>query len=273
MPILVDDAGRCIDHQNAHIGAVDGFQRADRGIFINGFIDFAALYQSRGVNRDETVLSIFEWGIDGISRRPGKRIHDDARFAENRVGQRRFADIRPPDKAEGDLTFIGFFFLVRQIGNDFIQEIADADAMRARHREGVAQTQCIEFGRIGEAIDIIDFIDRQNDGFVALIEHARDLLIIVVQSGPAVDHENDDIRFVDSDLNLRADFLLEWGVRDFDAARIDDSEFSRQPFADPVKAVSGDARGVFDNRSAGSDDAVENRRFSDVRGTDESNKP
>ena len=87
-----------------------------------------------------------------------------------------------------------------------------------------------------------------------------------------IHHENDDVRLFHRDFRLSADFRLEGGFFDFNAARIDKTEFLGQPFGRPIKTVTGDTRGILNNGKTRPNHAVEDRTFPNVRRPDKGDK-
>jgi hypothetical protein len=82
-----------------------------------------------------------------------------------------------------------------------------------------------------------------------------------------------NFRFSEDDIKYLAEQkIFEQGFLDFDAPGIDEAKTLSEPFRGAIKAVAGDARGVFDDGKALADETVEQRGFTDVRGADESDQ-
>ena len=122
--------------------------------------------------------------------------------------------------------------------------------------------------RIRDQLAIIDLVHGENNRFLCRIKHFCDGPVFPRDSFLTIDDEDDDIRFVEGDFHLGADFVLERGFPYFDAAGIDDAEGLGEPFPGAVKAVAGDAGGILNNRKTFTDHAIEKGAFPDVWGAD-----
>ena len=216
------------------MAAVNRRQSAQSGIFIHGFINFPALHQTSRID-DDIVLAIdAKWGVNRIPRCPGDVADDGPLIAKKAVGQGRLSDIRPTDQAEGNRVFVDVLVLLREQRNRLIKQIADADAMGSRNGNRGSEAQFIEVRHVSDFLDVIDFIDRQNNRFFALEEQFGDKAVVMGQTQFAIDDEKDDIGLFQSDIDLGPDFFLKWRVFYLNSTSIDDGEFFGQPSAFPI---------------------------------------
>ena len=100
------------------------------------------------------------------------------------------------------------------------------------------------------------------------MQHLGNIAVIVGDADRSVRDEKNDIRLLDSYLDLGTDFILIRLIFQLNAAGIDHMKFLVEPGPGSVDPVTGDARLIFDNGQPAADAPVENRRFAYIRSSD-----
>ena len=136
--------------------------------------------------------------------------------------------------------------------------------MQSAHRDRIAHAEPIKLVHQILQRAVIDLIHGQDHRFLAAVQHLGDIAVIRGHSIPAVDQEDDAIRFIHRDLHLHVDLIGEGLILDLDAAGVDQLKLSGQPLDLAVNAVPGHAGGIFYDALSLSDQAVEHSGFSDV---------
>ena len=98
-----------------------------------------------------------------------------------------------------------------------------------------------------------------------------DFFVLRLDADLAVDDVQDDIGFANGQFRLIAhtgkDVII--GINKFNAARIDHGKFPTEPFGIKVNSVAGNAGNVFNDGNPFLDNGVKQRRFADIRPTDD----
>jgi hypothetical protein len=116
---------------------------------------------------------------------------------------------------------------------------------------------------------VIDLVRGDEDRFAALAEALGDFAIQRNDPFLRIDSEDNDIRGFDGEVHLLNGGLGD-NVRGFftmpetDSAGIDESEWMAAPFGGGADAVPSDARLVMNNGDALSNNAIEERGFSNI---------
>ena len=125
-----------VDHDHADVAPLEGGLRAHHHVVFDGALDFSAAANARRVQQDQFLAVPFEVRIDRVARRPRNRANDHALFAENRIHQRRFADIRAADDGEADgiLVHLLGVEIGREQLDDLVEQVGNAVPVRCRNR-------------------------------------------------------------------------------------------------------------------------------------------
>ena len=105
-------------------------------------------------------------------------------------------------------------------------------AVQGRERRGLADTERIELpDAVVLSIRVVELVHQQKDRLVAALEHAGDRLVLLGDTGAAVDHKQDDGGFLGGGEGLVAygrgkDVIA---LERLDATRVDDGEFAAVP--------------------------------------------
>ena len=107
-----------VDHQQRHVRGFQMPPRHDHAQFFRHQLRLALAPDSRRIDKAQRVALELHYFVDRVARGARDRRHDGARGPSERVEQRRFADIRPPDDRHRSFALLKFavgadFFLVR----------------------------------------------------------------------------------------------------------------------------------------------------------------
>ena len=158
----------------------------------------------------------------------------------------------------GEEGFGGGYFGGGEDGEDFVEEVADADVVLGGDGLDVGEAEAAEvFGGGGE-VDGVDFVDGEEDGLAAAEEEAGEGEVGRGELGAAVDDHDDGVGFFEGGLGLAEDFGGDEGdVVGDDAAGVDDARVGGLPLDLAVDAVAGDAGLVADDGAARAGEAIE----------------
>ena len=259
-----------VHDEQADVGAFHRARGAECRIELEIFFDLAALAQPGGVDEDELAALVLKWRVDGIARRPGLVVDDQPVLTEELVDQTRLADVRPADDGHVDgFAFVGFRS-IRQQRHEPIEQIATALPHRCGHGERIAEAQLIERELARLVGEIVRLVHDQQQRPLRLTEKLGDLEVQRVDPRFDVDHEEQHVAVRDRLLDLRADRAVDRIGRPGDQAPgVHQPEPPAVPLSRREMPVAGHAGLRIDDRLAASDDAIEQRRFSDVGATDD----
>ena len=117
-------------------------------------------------------------------------------------------------------------------------------AVQGRERRGLADTERIELpDAVVLSIGVVELVHQQKDRLVAALEHAGDRLVLLGDTGAAVDHKQDDGGFLGGGEGLVADGRGKDVIafERLDTARVDDGELAAVPIGRVIRAVARDA--------------------------------
>ena len=273
--ILLRDAVLCVDHDEAHIAALDGHGGPQDTVFFDVVVHLGLFPHSGGV--DEVILTglVFKVAVDGVPCGAGHVADDDPLLAQDTVGEGGLAHIGLAD--DGHLNDVAVLFLLVLRGEVLqagIQQVAGAVAVDGGHGDGVAQTQIVElievrvYGAGG-----VHLVHCQHDGLLRALEHPGHLLVGGGHAGLDVGNEDDDVGVVDGDLSLLPhegkDLVVGIG---FDTAGIHQAELAAVPIGLSINAVTGDTGSILHDGEAPADDLVEQHGLAHVGPSDDSNQ-
>jgi hypothetical protein len=123
--ILLDDALRRVDQDERDVGPLRRVQRSQLGVVLDALTVAALAPHPRRVDEHERPLVALEDGVDRVARRAGRLGDDHALAAEDRVQQRRLADVRPAEDRDADRRLGDLLTpLPRQLRDDLVEQVA-----------------------------------------------------------------------------------------------------------------------------------------------------
>ena len=160
-----------------------------------------------------------------------------------------------------------------QQGKGGIEQGLDAFAMNGAHREDFVEAELGKFHRLDLDAMGVHLVHCDKDRFAAVTEARGGFTVEWHDAFLDVHHEDDDIGGFNRDLDLfeggaNDDVVGLFAPEQTDAAGIHEGEGLATPFCLGGNAIAGDARLIVNNSDAPSNDAVKERRFPDVRPTD-----
>ena len=213
--------------------------------------------------------------VDGVARGAGNVGHDGAVGAQDAVEQRGLTGVGAAD--DGHVQRIGeligdLVLFLRKQGHDIIEQVARAMTMQGRERRGLADAERIELPDVVVlAIGVVELVHQQKDRLVAALEHAGNRLVLLGDTGAAVDHKQDDGGFLGGGEGLVADGRCKdiVALERLDTARVDDGELAAVPIGRVIRAVARDAAGLVDDGVRGLGQAVNERGLAHVGASDD----
>ena len=154
--VLLGDVRRRIDQQHDDVGILDRLQRLDHRKLLDRLGDLAALAHAGGVDQRVVPRAAVEVEIQRVARRARLVEGDHALLAEQRIDQRRFADVRAPDDRDLDAPVARLRPPASSVGRAWCAgHSASASSTRSRTLSpcadeigsGVAERQLVEVGR------------------------------------------------------------------------------------------------------------------------------
>ena len=162
----------------------------------------------RGVDEDERPVAALEDRVDRIARRAGQVGHDHALVAEDRVQQRRLADVRAAEDRDAD-RIVGSLHASgsRKLVDDHVEEVAAAVPVQRRNRPRFAEAEAVEVERKALLRGVVDLVRDQQYGFARAAKDVGDLLVSGRHSRARIDHEKHEVGLAHGLLRLRGDGL------------------------------------------------------------------
>ena len=246
--VLRLDASCGIYEQDAHIRVLYGSDRADYGVVLYVLVHLLLLAYACGVHQIEVETELVVPVIDRVSGGARDVCDYMTLLSYEGVYNGGFTGVRASyDGESGHARLRLLFFLLRQILDDDVQEVAGAESGRGGHIHRVSKAEGIELRHIEAGIVDIAFIGHQDYRFPGTPQYLRHMVIQVRDTVGSIHHEEDYIRFVHRHVYLLVYFLLEniLGVH-HPAAGVDNRELPAAPVHLAVLSVArGAGRGVY----------------------------
>jgi hypothetical protein len=141
-----------------------------------------------------------------------------------------------------------------------------------RDGDRIAQPQLVEFVDRLAARGAICLVCHQDSGLVSAAQEIRHFLIPRIQAAAGIDHEDDDVSLADGHMGLVAGGHGDLGSRlgfhltvVLQPSGVDKGELDAAPIGRAVDPVASGARLVLHDGPALADQAIEQRRFANVR--------
>ena len=266
--VLLGDAVARVDHDQAHIRALDGELCAHDGEFLDAVVHAGLAADAGGVDKDVFAVFILKAGVDAVARRTGDVADDDALFAEDEVHERGLADVRLADDGDAGVVRVRVGgVLGRKMLQAGVEQVARAVTVHGGDGDRIAEAEGVKL--IDAGIDRaggVHLVDGQHNGLFRAQEHIGHLLIGGGHAGADLGDEHDDVGRVDGKLRLLAheqqDLIV--GAR-LDAAGVDDVERAAAPLALGIEPVARDAGRVLNDGQAAAAELIEEHGLADIR--------
>src|SRR3954469_487590 len=265
--VLARDAVVRVADDDDDVGALDRALGAQRRVVLDGVGDLGLAAQPRGVDDHELAPVDLERQVDRVARGPGHVGDDHALVAQQLVDEGRLADVGAPDdgQADGVVLFVGLVALVGQRLGHAIEQVADVEPLRGRHRQRIAEAERVEVGGQRHVAHRVDLVGREDDGALPAAQDVGELLVTGPAPGARVDDEDRRNGIVERGLGLLADRAGDRvDVEEVHAPGVDQVEAPAVPLAGDLVAIARDARALVDDRRARAGQAVDERGLADV---------
>ena len=266
--VLLGDAVARVDHDQAHIRALDGELCAHDGEFLDAVVHAGLAPDTGGVDKDILAVFVFKAAVDAVARRAGDVADDDALFAEDEVHERGLADVRLADDGDAGMVRVRIVrILRREVLQTGVEQVARAMAMHGGDGDRIAEAEGVKLIDAGvDRAGGVHLVDGQHNGLFRAQEHIGHFLIGGGHAGADLGDEHDDVGRVNGELCLLAheqqNFII--GAR-LDAAGIDDVERAATPLALGIEPVARDAGRVLNDGQAAAAELIEEHGLADIR--------
>ena len=129
-----------VDHNETHVGALDGHGRPQNGKFLDLVIDLGLFPHAGRVDEEELADLIFKVTVHRVAGGAGHVGDDDPLLPQNAVDEGGLAHIGLADDGNFNDVALLFLFLLRgEVVKAGVQQVAGAVAVDGRDGDGVAQ--------------------------------------------------------------------------------------------------------------------------------------
>ena len=136
---------------------------------------------------------------------PGHLGDDDAFAPDERIQERRLADVRPAEDRDPDgLLPDGPLAVTRQAAHDLVEEVARAVAVERRDRNRVAEAETVELQGLEIAAWVVELVREDEHGPPRHAQDLGELLVSRRHTGFRIDDEEDEVGFLDRLTRLRS---------------------------------------------------------------------
>ena len=257
-----------IEKQQHHVGPADAALRPVEPVVLNVLADALAAADARGVDRRERLAVHFESDVDAVARGSRHLADDHPLVLDQRVDERAFADVAPPDDRHFHFgrLLVGSPVRRRQLGQDGLEQLVLVPVLLRADAQHVCRAQPIELVRLRIELRSVGFVRDEQHRTVDQTQPPGDFLVQGDQSAARVQHEYDHIRLVQSNGDLLFDLVAQVvDVVDADAACVDQLE-TAVPVLDHIRhPVASHPGHVVDNGQASTGEPVEDTGLADVR--------
>ena len=270
--VLLGNARRCVDQEQADIRALHRRVRPQNAEMLDAILDFRLPPDARRVNKRIEPVLILHRRIHRVARSARDIRNDQAVLPHHAVDNGGLPRVRLADNRHADAVIRLLLVLpIAERVKAGVQKVARAAPVETRQLNRVViEAQFVEFivfhRRTAHAVA---FVGRQHNRLAALLEHDRNVAVRSGQPRAHVAEEHDHVRRVDCDLrlqfHLRKDHVV--GFR-LDSARVDQNQFSAAPFGFAVNAVAGHAGRILHDGAPLADEFIEQRALADIRSAD-----
>ncbi len=264
------ESQRGVDHQDAHLGSIDGALGTQGGVELDVILHPGPPAKPGGVDEAQQAALIAHDRVHRVAGGARHRMHHVSLFAEQPVRQGGL----PGVGTSHDRDIDGRLPLDRRgrgkPADDRIEQIPAPGPHRRGYRQRLAEPQRIEVVHRELVGGGFDLVHRKEHGPARPPQPLRDRLVHRVAALLRVHQEEDQVGFLQGDLHLAPDRAIHGlGGAGNQAAGVHQPEMAAAPFGIAEVAVPGGAGMFRDDRGAAPEDAVEERGFADVRPADD----
>ena len=244
--VLLGHALARVEQQDHDVGVLDRLQRLHHRELLDRLEHLAPAADAGGVDQRVAALVALEVEVDRVARRARLVEGDDPLLAEQRVHQRRLADVRAADDRDLDPAVGVALLLAGRVGGHQRQRVLDhrlhVVAVRRRDRMRLAQPQLVEIGGRALGRQALGLVHRQHHRAPRAAQQVGDRLVLQRQSLPRVGEEDHRVGLGDGLARLLRHLVQDavLGHR-LEAAGVDDQE----------RAVAACGRGRSGGRASG----------------------
>ena len=304
--ILLFERDSGIEHQHHDFGILDRAQAIAHGQLFQLAGDLGAAADTGGIDQVDHPAFPFPRHQNAVAGNAGLGADQHAVFADHAVDQRGFTGIGTADNGDvevalgipaqrgfialafqhvlGDIDIdLGHFLEIGNIGG--LLGLGGVDGLgddgiefrqpqpvfsRKRNRFAKAEAEGFDQTRLGSAA--FGLVADQVHDLAGLAQNLSKALIERHHAGARVDHEQDDVGFLDRQLGLLAHAVFEAPIGHvFVTGGVEHAEAEISDMAFGLTAVAGDAGRIIDKRNLAADEPVEQRGFADIGATDNGN--
>ena len=268
LSILLGDTFGGVDHDEAHIGTLNGHGSTEHAVLLNIFFHLGLLTDAGGINEHKLALVVFKTGVNGVACGACHIGDDHTLLTKDLIDQRRLARVRLANDGHLNGVILFFlFFLLREVLDTGIQQIAGSVTMNSRNSNGIAQSQIVELIKIRvHSAGLIHLVNCQHNGLAATQQHVGNLLIRSGQAGLNICKKDNHSGRVNRDLCLithkSQNLVIGTGLN---AAGINQSKLAATPLTFAVNTVAGDARGIFHDGKPSANQLIEQHGLAHIR--------
>ena len=266
--ILIGDAGLGVDHQDTHVGALNGHLGAHDREPLHRLVHLALAADTGGVNKGIMLFAADDLAVDGVTGGAGYTADNDPLLAGDPVDQAGLAGVGLAD--DGNLDALVLLHIIPgilgQVSKAGIQQVAGAVAVEGGNAHRITQTQVVELIELSRGITgCIHLIDGQHDGLSGLFQHGGHFHIGGGNAGADVGDQNHHLGMIDGDQCLMAhklqNFIVGFGL---DTAGVHHHKGLVAPLGIAVNTVTGHAGSVLHDGVALLRNAVEQQGFTHI---------
>ena len=210
--ILRREALGGVDHEQDDVGALDRAHRAEHAELLDPVLDPALAANSGGVDQRSAARPAQTSWVSRLSRVvPGTSLTIDRSCPIKALSNRLLPTFGRPTIAILGPSVSGSSSNSRQRFDDAVEQIAGAGAVIGRDGDRIAEAELVKLERVVAALDIVGFVGDEDRRFVGAAKNIGDFMVAGGDARFGVDHQDDDVSFVDRGLRLLAGVARDLG--------------------------------------------------------------
>jgi len=260
-----------VDHNKAHIGALDSRLGAENTEFLYSVVNLALSAYSGGIYKCISAELVFKHCINRIARGSGNRRYYKAILTENIIYYRTFSGIRLSYDRNADRIVFFCLCIFRTKLCNTVKKVSRTASVYRRYRYRLTidskLVKLIVFHR--KRANTVNLVYTKNERLTALHKHRCNIPVVCGNACRNIGHKYDNIGGINSRLCLSAHISEHHIVRfRLDTSGIDKRKLSAVPFDIVIYSVTGNAGRILYNRYPAARQLVEKCRFTDIRSAD-----